>query len=258
MCNRALMWVGALTAAGVLGQNASAAYTGLTVERHATVSISGTSCDVFRVYVNFSDPGDRLVIMAGSPNLGPLTVQTRNFNDTGAGNAFYNSPLDRITAPSAAIIGLDANEQWDTFVTLGVSITDQSPFGDMTLLTPGFTGISGTSTTYTNGAWFTSPTFDHDNDDGTPEIAPPQTVAGWTGDGDDLNRVLMMQLTVQAGENVRGTVNVGWYQPLGGPFQTVTQVPLQSFNSFVVPAPSALALLGLAGLVAGSRRRRAR
>src|SRR5688572_874080 len=69
MCNRALMWIGALTTAGVLGQSTSAAYTGLTVERHATVSISGTSYDVFRVYVNFSDPGDRLVIMAGSPNL---------------------------------------------------------------------------------------------------------------------------------------------------------------------------------------------
>jgi len=249
-------WIGAVTASAAFAPSAWAVYTGISAHLHTTVPIGGQSYDVYRLYANFDDPGDRLVAVFGSPMLGPMTLQTRNSNDTALGSAFYNSPLDRITAPSAAVIGLDPNEQWDTFVTIGVSVTDQSPYGDMTYLTPGFTGISGTSTTYTNGGWYTVPTFDHDTNPSTPDIPPPQTLAGWTGDGDSALRVLIMQLTVRAGENIRGTINIDLFPPMGqgGGFPVIHQ-PFQTFNTYVAPGPSVLALLAVA-CVRGQRRRR--
>jgi hypothetical protein len=65
--------------------------------------------------------------------------------------------------------------------------------------------------------------------------------------------VLAMQLTVNTGNHVRGTVAIQGVNnnPLAGGMTFVT-LANQTFNSFV-PAPGALAIFALAGLV-GARR----
>jgi hypothetical protein len=233
-----------LTLSGI----AHADYSGLQVVNHTTVNIGGTNHDVWRVYATFSNAGDQLVSVAGSANLGDLILESRNANDDGAGSAFYNNAFGGALAPSAAAIGSDPNAAWDTFATIGVSVSDQAPFGDTTTLAPLTPSIAGTTYIVSDGGWYAPPTIL------TPaEINNPQTLAGFAGDGDGALRVLMMQLTTVAGGNVRGTVAISYRLDgalAGDPGITIGG---QTFNSF--PAPGALALLGLAGLC-GTRRRR--
>ena len=251
-------FMGAAAAFSLAASTASslADYTGLAVELHTTVQIDGQPFSVFRVYANFDNPGDRLVAGFGSPNYGPSIIQTRNADDTDFGDPLYNSPFNGITAPNQELINLNPRNQWDTYVTLGVNIADQSPYGDMTFLTPGFVGLSGNNFSMANAAWYTFPTFDHDNNASTPDIPPPQSVAGWDGDGDSALRVMLLQLTVPQGNNVRGLLNIDIFPPLGGGGgQVVQHEPFQSFNSYTIPGPTALGLLGLAALCARRRRR---
>jgi hypothetical protein len=229
-----------------------AGYTGLAIEKHTTVSVSGVSYDVWRLYANFSDPGDRLVAGFGGqlPTYPNLVVESRNASDTGAGNPFFAVP-GNITAPTQAQIAMNAGLQWHSFVTIGVPIADLAPEGDQIILTPGFPGVSGTVWTLTNDLWFVPPTIPDVG--GTP---PMQSVAGWTGDGDAQLRVMLMQLTVRAGENVRGTVNLDWFPPVGqGGGNVVIHQPFQTFNSFAIPTPSAVAVLAIAALMRRSRLR---
>src|SRR5262245_38356197 len=67
---------------------AVADYNGLTIQKHITVDVNGSMYDVWRLYANFTDPGDRLVTGFGRPTMGAITLQTRNFNDTAFGNPF--------------------------------------------------------------------------------------------------------------------------------------------------------------------------
>lgn len=243
----------------VLTPAVRADYTGLSVALHDTVQINGNPFSVYRVYANFTDPGDRLVYGGSAdPQTAPCLIESRNGDDSAPGGDFYNwgGPATH-TSPSSAVVAVVPEAQWDTFVTIGVSLSDQSPYGDQTWLTPGFPGIAGNTADLNNAAWFTTPTFDHDNNPATPEIAPPQSVAGWTGDGDDELRVLMIQLTVPQGDNVRGIMSLAYFPPIGGGGgQSVINIPFQSFNSFTIPAPSALSLLALGTLGLLGRRRR--
>jgi hypothetical protein len=159
-----------------------------------------------------------------------------------------------VTAPSQELVDLNPAYEWDTFVTIGTPLSNLPPGVDQTSLSPGFVPITGNNWVQNDVAWFAVPTFDHDNDPSTPEVPPPQTMAGWQGDGDSANRVLMLQLTVNAGENVRGTVNLLWFQPIEfGGFE-VNQ-PIETFNSFQVPGAGVLGLVTAALMMAPRRRR---
>jgi hypothetical protein len=237
---------------GFCAPEAHAVYTGLTIEMHSTVSIDDSSYNVWRVYANFSDPGDRLVAGFGATDFGDITLQARNGDDTDFGNPFFNTGGNS-TAPWQEEIDLNPAVQWDTYVTIGTPLADLAPGNDQTSLTPGFVPISGNNWVQNDVAWYAVPTHDHDNNAGTPEVPPAQTLAGWQGDGDAANRVMMLQLTVASGDNVRGTVNLAWFAPIqfGG---FVVNQPIQTFNSFTVPGPSALGLLGAAALIRRRRR----
>jgi len=238
--------VGSVAVAGLCGQSFGV-YSGLSTELYSTVTADGASRSVWRVYANFNNPNDALYSVYGSPTLGALVIESRNSTNTGAGSAFYNPALGTNHAPSLASIGGNPNVAWDTFATIGVAVSDQAPFGDQTSFSPGFPNIAGTSVTSTNAAWYVTPTMDEDGNPGTPAIDNPQAQAGFAGDGDLLNRVLLLQLTVNAGDNVRGTANLVVFNAAGGAQQILSQ---QTFSS--IPAPGALGLLALAGL----RRRR--
>ena len=91
--------VGALMLAG----GVDAAYTGLSVSLHNTVTIDGNSYSVFRVYANFTDPGDRLVYGgSANPQTDPCVIESRNSDDSAPGGPFWNRSLPSHTAPNQA------------------------------------------------------------------------------------------------------------------------------------------------------------
>lgn len=228
-----------------LAGQAQAIYLGMNVEKYAVVNIGGINHDVWRVYVNFSNPGDQLISVGGTPNLGPLTVQSRNALDNGAGSAFFNHGLGTDRPPSQVDINANPTLAWDSFYTIGLTVADQGPFGDTMAIAPGTPSLTGTTLSIPNGGWYATPTIVV-----PPEMNNPQTLAGFAGDGDLASRVIAMQLTTVSGGNVRGTVVLSFRDANNVDGTTIGG---QTFNSF--PAPGALALLGVAGVI-GSRRRR--
>jgi hypothetical protein len=237
----------------ILSSNASAGFTGLSV-----VSSLGAPEGriTYRVYADFSDPEDYLVIVFGN-SASHMQIQSRNSDDSGVGGNFYN-PANTNLAPTALQVFGGVDDQtnpiapvpyaaFETFCTIGVADSGQAVDGDdLASLAPNspvwLPFITGTSLDSDAAGWFGGPY--------------EQGRAGYLGDGDPLLRVLIMQLTVTSTSNVRGTISVGGVNntPLAGGSSFLYSG--QTFNS--VPAPGTLALLGLAGMIGlvGSRRRR--
>jgi hypothetical protein len=239
MKNDTLLMLACLGCAMIVSTGAQASYQGVTVTLHTSVSTPAGDMSVYRAYALFSNPGDYLTSVAGSPSLGNLVIQNLNSQGMGLGSGFYN-PAGTNRPP---LLGPNDPEefQWETFVSIG------GPFYDgsfPTSLSPGFpTFISGPLLNSNNVGWFV--------------LLVPQGLAGnGVANLDGLGNwgVLMMQLTVNAGEHVAGTVAIGAHHivPLAGGTTFQTQAN-QTFSSF--PAPGALAIFALAGL-GGSRSRR--
>jgi hypothetical protein len=220
--------------------SASANYTGLQV-----TSASATGGRIaYRVWAVFTDPNDYLTAISGSPTAGNMNIQVRNLTDSGVGSNFFNPLGGGATAPTPSAISQNPQVLDDTFVTIGVARSQDAPGGlDGTGLSPGFGGFGNINSINTdNAGWFTA---------GPVE----QGRAGYTGDGDNLLRVLCMQLTVSSTSAVKGTIVVSGVNANGLAPASFT-VGGQTFAGGFVPGPGALAILGLAGLV-GTRRRRA-
>lgn len=225
----------------IIGSHAYASYQGVTVTLHTSVTTPGGDMSVYRVYALFTDPGDYLIAVAGSPTIGNLVIRNLNANASGLGAGFYNpagTNREPVLQPG------DPEEfQWETFVTIG------GPYFDgayPTSLSPGFPSfINGTELNTNNAGWYQ--TFHTLGTAGNGVLNPSGAHPGMWG-------VTMMQLTVNAGEHVAGTVAVTGVNaiPLAGAttFQTGAD---QTFSSF--PAPGGLAVLALAGVM-GSRGRR--
>jgi hypothetical protein len=222
----------------IVSESANANYTGLQVERQRVTLQDGTLMNQFRVYAMCSDPDDYITAVSGSPTLGNIVIQSRNLNDSGAGSNFYNPPSGGVFAPSIAAITANPDVEHDTFVTIGISISEQAPLYDLTrghILS--FTGIgSVTEINSNNFGWF------------TPGRAE-QGRAGFSGDADFALRVLIMQLTVSSTSNVRGTVALSGINHLPNP--SAFTIAGQTFNSIPTPSGFVVAILGLT-----SRRRR--
>jgi hypothetical protein len=208
----------------LIGGFADAAYTGISsnVEQ---VDIAGFgAADVIRLYATFDSATDRLDGVLGNAVF-PLSIATTDGSD------FYQDPNGGDTADGQvpANIGLFPDLVYDSYLDIGKTLSIE---GGSVFLAPGFpsagwgTGGAGLSTT--NGSWTRFP-FD------------PLGMAGADF------KVLFAQITVARDRTLEGTVNFNVTQ--GG-------TPGVLFGqTFSVPAPGALALLGVAG-VAGSRRRR--
>ena len=207
----------------ILTAAASAGYAGLTAE---TTSHSGTnilgqswSVDVVQLYVNFENAGDRLDSVFGSEDNGLVIGTDAEFYQNAAGG-------DSSLQINAALFGVYNSVQHDTFVTIGM--TDSA--GDALLVQAvDFSNFSSEVST-SNGTW----------------TVTPDDIQG-EGDG---SRVLIGQFSFAAGtggiDSMYGNVNLQGKNADGSTWQVVDQW---------IPAPGALALLGLAGL-AGRRRRR--
>jgi len=237
-----------LGSAMILSGSANAAFTGLELvasdsffQAHPNAGVAAAwngganaQYDVYRLYANFNSngAGDRVNVVFGIVGT-PLTA-------TVVGGTFYNAVDgygNHFNLPSGVA---PTNQAWDTYFTI-----NGLPAGGTAALSPGFgtntNNLGSASSTFssTDAAVFVTP----DNAQG----AAVASAAGQANAPAGVFRVLLAQFTVTAGGLIQGNIGLEY----GAAGQSV-QASLGFSN---VPAPGALALLGLAGFV-GSRRRR--
>ncbi len=212
----------ATTGALLLTGIATADFVGLEVEAKDDPDAAALGLFVCNVYAVYDDLADE-----------QLSVGNSNISTTAA-NGFWQAPANEgggDTAPAAFVIGLFPNTAFDTFVTIGVKVNDGT---DSTSTDPDF----GMGADTIVGGWF----------NGNPVNPNGQYLPDADG------RVLLAQLTLQdaaSSDSISGSMTV-FYKDA----DTGQAVGADADFFHAVPAPGALALLGLAGL-AGRRRRRA-
>lgn len=250
----------ATTGSLLLAGAASAAFTGVEVAQfddffandHPSANVRGAwssfnadnPLDVYRVYATF-DAADRVISTFGAGGVGQEMYMNNvttgafwNHIDTGHhGDTHYN------TAPSGPQIGANPQHAFDTFATIGLFVND-----DETTNTSGMfpdniqSNWTTDDATGGTGGWFS---FD-------PTAPQTEALLGSASQGlqdDGVWRVLLFQFTVKQGDKVEGQFGITT-ESQGNIYNDST-----FFSTNPVPAPGALALLGLAGL-AGARRRR--
>ena len=188
------------------------------------------------VYVTFDRPGEDLMIsVAGTPGA-PLDIRVKG------GGTFFQHPLGTDRAPLGALISVFPDLAYDTFVSIGVKQVGPSadgnpgqPFDNLTL-TPGWPGFGLSNLTFTNYGWAVTPN--------EPQ-ADPFNQDFFAGDG----RVLIGQFSTADGTGIQGAMLMRFFSNEGvktGYFKWDHQIP----------TPGALWLLGTAGLLGLTRRRR--
>jgi len=208
-----------IVAGSLIASSAMADYTGLS-----SVNVdNGDGTWTAQIYANFSAATDELDAVFGDAQNALLIESSSSFYQNALGGATS-------AAINPALIPLFPSLALDSWVTIGLE--DQTG-NNMLNIGIDFAGFeAGGSISTDNGSWFATP------DD-------PQVLAGA-----DL-RVMVGQFTmVGLDSNVSGILNL---QGKAGDFETF-QARDQAFDFSMVPAPGALALLGLAGVA--SRRRR--
>ncbi|MDP7008769.1 MAG: hypothetical protein QGI78_04270 [Phycisphaerales bacterium] len=212
-----------IVAGSLLATTAMADYTGLSYEVIEQVG-DGAQAGTWtaRIYADFDNEADRLDAVFGNAD-NVLTIDSdggffqSDFGDavsTGINPAFYPLAPD-LVYDSWVTIGLE-DQVDNAMLNIGIDWTDFE---------------AGGAINTDNGTWFVTP----DDAQGAA--------------GADL-RVMVGQFTMYGtGSHVFGTINLQGKDTAGETFQSLNQ----SFD-FALPAPGAIALLGLAGVA--SRRRR--
>ena len=185
---------------------------------------SGDQGDTYRLFANL-DAGARIDAVYGNAQ-GELFIGTAN------GATFYQNANGGPTSKeiNSNFFPFVPSMEWDSYVSIGALYQDGNPFGSNNLNNIGVDWASwegGGDLVTDNGSWFVTP------DD---------------AQGGELNgQVFIGQFTIDGGDIV-GQVNLQGKDADGNTWNEI--------GASWVPAPGALALLGLAG-VAGRRRRRA-
>jgi len=208
-----------IAAGTLIAGSAMADYTGLSFD----YTVNGDGTWTAQIFANFSAATDELDAVFGDAQNGLLIESS---------NGFYQNALGGATSAdiNPALIPLFPSLALDSWVTIGL---EDNVGNNMLNIGIDFSDFeAGGSIVSDNGSWFA-----------TPDDA--QVLAGA-----DL-RVMVGQFTMYGEDsNVSGVLNL---QGKAGDFETF-QARDQAFDFAIIPAPSALALLGLAGIA--SRRRR--
>jgi MYXO-CTERM domain-containing protein len=185
---------------------------------------SGDQGDSYRVYA-LLDAGARVDAVYGN-SAGDLNIYASS------GTFYQNLSYGGNTSTSinSAFFPVFPSIEWDSYVSIGCLYSDGTPFDGNALNEIGidWSGFNaGGALNTDNGSWFV-----------TPDDAQGEELGGM---------VFVGQFTVEAGAEVLGQVNLQGKDADGNTWNEV--------GASWVPAPGALALLGLAG-IAGRRRRR--
>ena len=193
---------------------------------------------IYRVYAEFTEPTD--VVASWGTGLarwgfGGVWNVTQ---DGTPGSGFTNIPNDLTGDLAPFASGTPAD--WDTYMTIGVLYGIQGPgFSDYTTpfaLTPLFITNGSNEWTGPGGVLLFGDV--------------QQGFANYRVNGNDTDRrVLLMQLVVNAGEHVHGSIGLSW-RSLDAPFVSTADVAFTS-----LPAPSATLILMLLGFRPNRKRR---
>jgi hypothetical protein len=195
-------------------------FVGLLVEE---ITANNDGLREFAIYAQFDDPTDKLLGVIDAN----ITTTTGFFHNSIIGDQQSALPF------TSAMTAMSDNPDADSFVTIGLFNGD----GNETTLVPTFdvdAFLNGNSIGVDAG-WFN---FDPLNDQGVPDGRGLVLIAVFAPTND---------LKGKSGV-VSGVLTVGY--SIGGP------VPEFGTDSFITPAPGALGLLALAGVM-GRRRGRA-
>ena len=216
--------VGGLALAGT----ATAGLNGLSYDLHGEGLVAGTY--TVRLYADV-DAGDRVDAVYG--NSDSSFMITMNEGASTYQNTTYGGATSK--AINSAFFAIVPSLEWDSYVTIGCLHSDGYPFGGNALQDIGidWSGFeAGGDVSSDNGTWFVTP-------------ADPQG-------GEMGGRVLIAQFSIYSGSGEYDMMFSAGFQ--GKDASGVTWSASDSVQ-IAIPAPGALALLGLAG-IAGRRRRR--
>lgn len=186
-----------------------------------TVESAVDGYDTYKIFLNFTSPADKLLAINGDVAGGYSAI---SYEGGELYNALFAGVLSDDTGLYAAFPGMEG----DSYFTIGGQ-TDTS-------FSPGFlAGNTGADGSVVNGSSFT-----WENNGGYFDSDPG------SGAFDSGSGILVAQLTVASGEDITFGGTASYNSEAG-------DLTFASFSVTTVPAPGALALLGLAGL--GRRRR---
>ena len=238
--------------AGLLGSLAlafsvSADFTGFVVEMKGTYDTAGAFggpdvglVDVWNLYATFNDPNDSFNAIFVLEAEGQEMTHSSDLITPwdGLGSGFYNWSLGTNTAlPAGGVYNLNpAAADADTYLTIGLKAgtfdTDAAFFG------PGHEDVL-VSSGILNGNGSITEDFTY--------VATPDDLQTYPIDG----RVLVLNIAVLADEGAAGIWNIQWGNlGAGGGSAIGVQWTIPP-----IPAPGAMALLGLAGLARPRSRR---
>ena len=210
------IFAGTVATFALVATASASPYLGMSIE---SVDNGGVIVgDTYRIYVNLED-GGRVDAVFGNAS-DTLTIGVD-------GGSFVQSPYGGNTSQdiNPAFFGVFASIEFESFVTIGQLTNVDNALNNIGIDWSAFE--AGGDLVTDNGSWFVTP------DD------PQGAESG--------NRVLIGQFTVTSGASVIGQVSLQGKDADG--------VTWQANGVSWVPAPGALALLGVAGF-AGRRRRR--
>ena len=186
-----------------------------------TVESAVAGYDTYKIFLNFTSPADKLLAINGDVAGGYSAISYE-------GGELYNALFAGVLADDNGQYAAFPGMEGDSYFTIGGQ-TDSS-------FSPGFladnTGADGS---VVNGSSFT-----WENNGGYFDSDPG------SGAFDSGSGILVAQLTVASGEDITFGGTASYNSEAG-------DLTFASFSVTTVPAPGALALLGLAGL--GRRRR---
>lgn len=200
---------------------------------------------VCRVYATFNRLGDHMNAAYGN-SVQQLTINVVDDPNVGGVATFFQSASGGDTPPQPSVFDGDPAARYDTYVTVGVlSFNSTSPgvpegqIANNLTLTPTWPGFTPQQLRLTGDAWAILP----DAPQGDPFGAAGTEV--FPGDG----KVLIAQLSTADGLGFTGTVNV----------RVITDGDVLQYGlpfSCLIPAPGAIGIAAVAGVIGPRRRRR--